>query len=79
MIEWTNGNSEKKWVEMQNTISRTTFHKNIWIPRKFRMIDSETHKLTKNVFKIWGHWKNEWIYNSPLMALTGTHFFYTGE
>lgn len=54
MIEWTNGNSEIKWVEMENTISKITLHKNIWIPRKFRLMDPETHKITK-CFSNLGH------------------------
>lgn len=64
-------------MEIENTISRTTLHKDIWIPHKFRALDLESHDLTKNVFKIWDavYQKKDWVYNSPLMALTGTIFF----
>lgn len=81
MLEWTNKKNEKKWVEMENTISGATLHKNIWIPRKYRILDTDTHEITKNVFKIWDtiHLKNEWKYNSPLLALTGSNLFTPGR
>lgn len=78
MVEWVNG---KKWVKIENTLSRTILHKNIWIPRKYRTLDLTAHDLTTNVFKIWDtlHKQKNWIYNSPLIALPGTIFFYPGK
>lgn len=78
MIEWTKDNKEKKRVEIENTFSRTTSHKNIWIPHKFRTLDLDSHKFTKKfVFKVWDalYRKEKWVYNSPLISLTGTNFF----
>lgn len=81
MIEWTKENKEKKWIEMENTLSKTTLHKNIWISNKHRVLDSNTHEVTKNVFRIWDalHRKYRWAHNSPLIPLTGTKFFPPGE
>lgn len=36
MLEWTNENSDKRWVRIENTLSRTQLNKTIWIPPKFR-------------------------------------------
>ena len=66
---------------MENIISKTAPHKNVWIPQKYRVLDVDTHGLTKNVFKVWDliHKQNKWIYNSPLMSLTETNFFIPGK
>lgn len=81
MFEWTKENREKKWIEIENTLSKTTLHKNIWISNKYRTLDLNTHGLTKNAFRIWDalHRKQKWVHNSPLIALNGTKFFSPGE
>lgn len=76
MVEWANVNSEKRWASMEDALSMTLLHKNIWIPHKFRKLGTDSHELTKNVFKIWDslYCQGKWKYNSPLISLTGTIF-----
>lgn len=76
MVEWVNEKSEKKWIKMENMLSKIILHKNIWVPCKFRILDLDAHDLTRNVFKIWDalYRQNNWVYNSPLIALTGINF-----
>ena len=77
LAEWTKIYTKKKWVQMEDTISWTQLNKNVWIPPKLRKIGTDTHSITKNVFKIWDtlYRREKWEYNSPLIPLAGTHFF----
>lgn len=77
MVEWVNENTEKKWIRIENIVSRTKLHTNIWVPRKYRTLGQETHDLTTDLFKIRDtlYRQKKWVYNSPLIALTGTNFF----
>lgn len=54
MVEWVDKKkSEKKWIRIESILSTISLHKNIWVPRKHRTLDLETHDATRNVFKIW--------------------------
>ena len=66
---------------MEDTKSSTQLNKNVWIPPKFRKIGTDTHSITKNVFKVWDilYRQEKWEYNSPLIPLAGTNFFPPGN
>ena len=50
---------------MENSISKTTLHKKLWVSRKYRVFDEDTHGITKNVFKVWDliYRQNKWTFN----------------
>lgn len=73
MIEWTNTKSVKRWVKIENRQSRAQLNKNIWIPQNNRMLVESTHKLIRNIFKVWDIIcrQAKWEYKSPLISLGG--------
>lgn len=71
IVEWAKNNKEKRWVKMDNTISKAKLGKIIWIPPLFRKLSTETHIITRYALKVWDnlHKKEKWEYNSPLIPL----------
>ena len=66
---------------MEEILSRTQLNRNIWIPPKMRELSTNTHNITRNVFRIWDTIlrREKWEYNSPLIPLAGTNFFPPGN
>lgn len=52
LIEWVK-NKEKRWVEMECTISTATLGNIVWIPAQYRNLSKDTHIITRNALKIW--------------------------
>ena len=81
VIEWTKKNNDRNWVVIESTMSGTHLAKVIWIPERFRNLDTNTHIITRHAIKVWDniHKKENWKHNSPLIPLQGTKFFAPGE
>lgn len=81
VIEWSKGGLERRWVNIEHSMSSKDLSHIIWNPPKYRALDTETPTLTHNALKVWDqvHMQNMWTYNSPLISLKENYFFAPGK
>ena len=70
-MEWAKDKQEKKWVKIENALSKTQLGIIIWNTPQYRTLNVNTHVLTLNALRIWDrlHKQIDKDYNSPLIEL----------
>lgn len=81
VIEWSREASDKRWVNIEHSLSSTHLGHMIWNPPKYRTLSTNISDLTLNTLKLWDqiHIQNKWYYNSPLIYLKDNTFFEPGS
>lgn len=81
MLRRIHGSPYKKWVSLEESVSKAALGQIIWIPKQYRGLLGETVLITIETFRVWGKLLNSisWQYNSPLTPLTGNSFFQPGK
>lgn len=80
-IEWFRENTQKRWVNIENSLSKAHLGHLIWNPPHYRVLDINTHSLTKAVFRVWDivYKQVNNTYNSPLISLSENDYFAPGK
>lgn len=81
VIDWAKNNKNKRWVELESTISKAALGKIIWIPATLKTLGENIYKMTQKALEIWDltHKKEKWGYNSPCIPLKDTEYFPLGK
>lgn len=76
VIEWSKGVLDRRWVNLEHSLSGKDLSHIIWNPPKYRALSAEISVLTQNALKLWDqvHMHNKWLYNSPLIYLKDNFF-----
>lgn len=81
VIEWSKGVLDKRWVNIEHSLSSIDLGHIIWNPPNYRALSTNTAALTRNTLKYWDqiHIQNKWTYNSALIFLKDNTFFEPGR
>lgn len=53
VMEWSKSTSEKRWVNIEHSLSSTHLGHTIWNPPKYRVLSTNTSDITLNTLKLW--------------------------
>lgn len=80
-IEWVRENKQKRWVNIENKLSKAHLGHIIWNPPHYRELDGNTHILTEVVLRAWDtvYKQINKTYTSPLISLRENDYFAPGK